>query len=35
MFTVTPAGFLDYGLLSGLRTQSVISEPLEELYSRA
>ncbi len=33
MLTATmPAELLDYGLLSGLQTQSEISELLEELY---
>ena len=33
MLTVTmPAELLDYGLLSGLRAQSEISELLDELY---
>jgi hypothetical protein len=29
---IMPAELLDYGLLSGLHTQSEISELLEELY---
>lgn len=29
---MTPAELLDYGLLSGLRTQSEISELLDVLY---
>jgi hypothetical protein len=29
---IMPAELLDYGLLSGLQTQSEISELLEELY---
>ena len=32
MLTATPAEFLDYGLLRGLRAQSEISELLEEIY---
>jgi hypothetical protein len=32
MLTAMPVELLDYGLLSGLQTQSEISELLEELY---
>jgi hypothetical protein len=32
MLTATLAELLDYGLLSGLRAQSEISELLDELY---
>ena len=32
MLTVMSAELLDYGLLSGLQTQSEISELLEDLY---
>ncbi len=32
MLTVMPIELLDYGLLSGLQTQSEMSELLEELY---
>jgi hypothetical protein len=32
MLTVMPMELLDYGLLSGLQTQSEMSELLEELY---
>jgi hypothetical protein len=32
MLTATLTEFLDYGLLSGLRAQSEVSELLEELY---
>jgi hypothetical protein len=32
MLTVMPMELLDYGLLSGLQTQSEMSEWLEELY---
>ena len=35
MLTAMPAELLDYGLLSGLQTQSEISELLEELYYEA
>jgi hypothetical protein len=35
MLTATSAELLDYGLLSGLRTQSEISELLEELCYEA